>query len=313
MIKLSAGAVLLTTPAGTQEPLNLDGLSDKLWQCCKQAKLDDPELADNLISTVRQFLELRVSEGAHLTQRDVDDLIVRALTDLGVRAVAVEYASGMDLPTPGVGQEIVPTAEAVAELLRDDLLFLHRPIDAISEATLTRISSIGFERVTPAFVLELAKCVCLHEERQKRQEPARYWLLHRSEMPPLIPSEHLPLISGGISLRSVSLIFPNVVIDVDIPRFAHGDEVLGTELAFLPAFHELCMALSEVAVSVYRAVKKRSGDLQLCTVGASIHFVNTRAHATEGLALSPRDLVLFLNELEAIASRCLPNVHCLFE
>lgn len=314
MIKLSSGAVMLRTPEGARESLNLDALSDELWLCCRRAQLEDPELADNLIATVRRFVDTRLEEGASLTQRDVDDLIVRALTDLGVQQVAVEYARGCDLPTPSAGPELVPQPNAIAALLHDDLFFVHRPVKAIADATVRCIAALGFQHVTENLVLELAKSFCMNEEQTKRPGPARYWLLHRSEMPQILPQSLLPFLADQrIAMRSVSILFPTLVIDVDVSRFAQGEDVLGTELAFLPAFHDFCHSLSEVVDCLYTVVKNRCGDLQLAAVGANIHFTNVRTHAADTLGLPPREAVSFVDELEAIARRRLDDVYCTFE
>jgi uncharacterized protein YjiS (DUF1127 family) len=316
MILLSATTLRLPRPDGSAEILNLDTLRDELWHCCRACGHFDAELTDDLIAVVERFVRARCHEGACLNLRDVDDLVVRALTDIGLRDVAAGFCELRKLPAASPGPVLAPDGDALKKLLATELFFLNRPLDRVVEAVLKHLTLLGLRRCTSIFLVELAKTICLNEENapDDPRHETDYWLLHRTQMPALLAPPQVELIGSDIiTFRSVSVLFPNIAADVNLGRFIHRQGDILTELEFYPAFNDLCDTLHGAVATLQGAVKQRCTNLQPKEITVSVDFHQLAVQAVENLCLSPAGVRRMRRELEQIAGHHLHDAQVSFD
>jgi hypothetical protein len=316
MIKLSAATIRLPRPDGSAEILNLDTLRDELWHCCRACGHFDAELATDLVSVVERFVRGRCQSGATLNLRDVDDLVVRALSDIALRDVAASFCELRKLPAASPGPVMAPDATQLEQLLAGELFFLNRPLDRVVDAVLKHLCLLGLRCCTSAFLVELAKTICLNDERAPTDPDHEidYWLLHRTQMPALLAAPQVELIGSDIiTFRSVSVLFPNIAADVNLGHFIHRHGDVLTELEFYPAFNDLCDTLHGAVDTLLGAVKKRCTNLQPNQINISVGFHQLPIQAVENLCLSPAGVRRMRRELEQIAGYHLQDAQVTFD
>jgi len=311
MIKLQAEKMIVHD-AGAGRLLDLEELRADLDDCCRQAGLKEPDLADDLVGIVRRYGSERLRRGATVTLVEVEALVVRILLDSGLRSVATLFQQQRQLPAADSSGEFAAIATLdLADLLSRDPFFLARPSAEVLELLPTMLERLHLRRVSPAFVQTLARH--LYVNRQTPQEPVAangYWLVGRSAVETLV-AEHAPaeLVAAGLAFLPVSALFPRLIAEVNLHR--HALACVGeplTELAVLPAFDRLCQQLLHLLRRLARMVTEQLHEPQPRPVPAVVRCRGLAALAGQGLGLDSKGRADLRDELAA----CL-NHHFLAE
>jgi hypothetical protein len=301
----------LPGPVAGSELFNPDDLEEELWRCCHATGHNDPELPADLVGVVRHYIDERLRAGDDLTVADVEFLVVRILKSLGLEAAARLFCHDRGMaPPPPAGIIVAADAAAITAALAGQADFLGRPLTELSERVARALRTLHVDAATPQLVAELARCL-----EANANGAGSAWAIHRDELQTIAPDPLRAAVSEGIvRMRSVSRLFPSVVLLVDLPRMATalGDNLL-PELQFVPAFDQLCSHLQLTVQAVSRTAKSRASNLQGQRISASVAFQNFTVLAAGRFLLSRTTAAALQQELSAVADWRLDNVRYDFE
>ena len=289
MIKLQSGSILLRTPDGDQEFLDLDALHDDLWASCQAVGIEDPEMPDDILGVVCAF----VDRGVQLTAADIDAMVLQILCDSGMRALADEYAKRRHASASVVNPEemISPAPDLVAELLREQPFFLGTPIEKLTNLVLVQLGKLGFTECNRRFIVELARN-SWHHLRTHAEEPKErgLWLIHRREFAGILSGKAGQLVAADVlQLLSISALFPAIQARLDLYQLARtlGPGLL-PELQFYPAVEEACHAFCNACKAIEAEARQRRPDLDTPLPGR-VEFRGLKALVQEYLENSRKE------------------------
>ena len=300
MIRLQAGTILLETPDGGTEFLDLDRLHEEIWACCRKVGIDDPEMPDDIIGVITAF----AGRQPRLTVSEVDALVLQILCDSGFRQLAEAFACQRPEAALPAGVKLVEPDEAlVRDLLSREAFFVNKPVPAVAGMVLAHLDRLNFSRCTPAFLVELGRHLWLH-----RQAPAAaagaapYWLLPRAELPAIVPGDLRHWFDRAIvSASSVSFLFPAVRFEASLLQLARdlgGGPLL--DLQFQPAFDELCIILPRLHQAIRAELRRRAPGVDEVSP-PSVSFTGLKPLAAEHCGSSLRAEKALRESLAAIA------------
>ncbi len=302
MIKMQSGSILLQTPTGEQEFLDLDLLHDDLWASCLEAGVEDSEMPDDIISVITGF----VGRGSVLSSEEVNSLVLQMLCDSGLHDLADAFAQRRHAISTVLSTEeiITPDHEQILAILRNQPFFLAKPVDQIATMVESQLDQLKFTECSRRFVIELARNSWHNlQSSQFASASGTYWLIHRREFAGLLPPSLTALLYADVvDIRSVSSLLPAVRGHVDLSLLARqlGPGLL-PELQFCPAVENIANLLQEAHEAITREAATREAGVDVPLPG-EIHFVELKTLVAEHLGGSLREEKILRASLQSSIS-----------
>ena len=277
MIKLQADTIRIRAEAGGELTLNLDQLRNELWQSCHLMGVEDPELADDIVAVIRNFVKEGPQSHQSYSRGEIDELVIQILLDSGFPQVATDYRRRRHLQQASgtVPDRVKPEPAIIRLILQRDPFFMSKPVDRVLDTIIRKIAGLQLSEVSPRLVMELGKEVWSENENQRKPIDAEsYWLIHRDEIPSLLASPDARLIaSGTVVVRSVSNLLPRLSIQVNLDYLIGDSAVVVAELMLYPAFDLLCEQLHGMVDRLLVEIRSRATELDVIgDVGTHIQF-----------------------------------------
>ena len=253
MIKLSENS-LLSQPhrEGSTTAIDLDILDQRLKEAFAECSYMNPDFCRDILATIAEYIKYVCSDGKAIGLDEIENVVVRILCNTGFCEVASKFRSRIDRLTLNDNELVYPHESLLQELLRQDHFFVDKPINKITNNLLEKLYLLGFEKVTKALLLALAKNVYLHIisgydngfGEAARQKPPKVWVVSPQSMESFLRIEKDPLFREGvITIKPISLLFPIIKIVVHLVKLGELSKADLFELKFYPAFDRLCIAL----------------------------------------------------------------------
>lgn len=277
MIKLQADTIRIRAEAGGELTLNLDQLRNELWQSCHLMGVEDPELADDIVAVIRNFVKEGPQSHQSYSRGEIDELVIQILLDSGFPQVATDYRRRRHLQEASgtVPDRVKPEPAIIRLILQRDPFFMSKPVDRVLDTIIRKIAGLQLSEVSPRLVMELGKEVWSENENQRKPIDAdSYWLIHRDEIPSLLASPDARLIaSGTVAVRSVSNLLPRLSIQANLDYLIGDSAVVVAELMLYPAFDLLCEQLHGMVDRLLVEIRSRATELAVIgDVGTHIQF-----------------------------------------
>ena len=264
MIKLRADTIRIRAEAGGELTLNLDQLRNELWQSCHLMGVEDPELADDIVAVIRNFVKEGPQSHQSYSRCEIDELVIQILLDSGFPQVATDYRRRRHLQhaTGTVPERVKPEPAIIRLILQRDPFFMSKPVDRVLDTVIRKIAGLQISEVSPRLVMELGKAVWSQNENQRKPIDAEsYWLIHRDEIPSLLAGRDARLIaSGTVAVRSVSNLLPRLSIQANLDYLIGDSAVVVAELMLYPAFDTLCEQLHGMVDRLLVEIRSRATE-----------------------------------------------------
>ncbi|OGV55458.1 MAG: hypothetical protein A2X49_00125 [Lentisphaerae bacterium GWF2_52_8] len=265
MIKLCESSIPILSADGSSSVFDPDELQSRLIRACIAAGVRDAWLAEDISLAIEYSLTQRRDADDALSMAEIDATVMKTLEDAGYPEVAEAFRDSRPSKLP-----LVPSDAANAASLASKHLGLSgNQLAATSAQVAAACLVLGIHRAAPALLLELAR----HFRRQEAPVPASLglpelspqakasnpWLLSSEEILASAPDDLRLLSSKGVlRVYGVSRLFPALKFDLKLVAFAEslGLESPLTEMAVLPHFHRLALALNNLSGLVMRSCSR---------------------------------------------------------
>ena len=265
MIKLSHNSFVSRTYPHAYDVINIESVEERLHRAFKESGYFNTDVYQDVLSTVADYVLLR-GEYERLTLEKLENLIVRILTSSGLDDIAHKFSKkGEEQSLTSNDEEIINLDEVgVKQLLKRHAFFTDKPVDEISDFIVTKLSSLGLERVTGKLVIALAEnlytavTVCSCQEGGNASKDSMAPILLPQAIRSLLDHDEEMLIARGIiTIKPISLLLPVVKIQVMLSRVVNKtDQSQLFELEFYPAFDQLCARLKTIVVKLSAYLNK---------------------------------------------------------
>ena len=318
MIRLEAGRIEVADREGQRYILDLDTLHEQIVEALDCEAVPDRWLADHGVMAVQEYYEnLTPDERAAVTREKIDVLVAKMLVDAGYPDVAWRFAEQSDIHCSAVSAspQLAWDIERVHEVLRDGLNLAPSAAGELAERVYQRLQGLGFALVSDTLIQETGRHVLQNAARRWRSEsrqgdwlmPAGYWQM-------FFPEKVATLVDRGILvIHPFDALFPLTWLTFDVAQLARERSrgAVLTELRFLPALREGCMAVAEAIDKLKECREERTGA-ESAPTAVQIHVIvkGTDSVVKEGFRCDRKDDAARLQEeIHAIVDECIAVTH----
>ena len=277
MIKLSDSSFLtLPNCNGALDIVNLDLLSERLQCAFNETGYPNPGFCRDILSTVIDYIEYLHCEGQAFSLAEVENTITKILCNTGYYNVASGFSSPAHRLIKECNEKLIfPTKPVIHKLLAQDHFFNDKPIDEISDTLLNKLFLLGFEKITEALLIALARNIYLSSNSGNEgvfgntEIHSQVWHISPRAVRSLLNEKENRLFQNGVvTIKPLSLLIPIVKILIQLEKIREKfDQADLIELKFYPEFDELCATLRNIIkkLSIYMNMNNRfeEGDYSI--------------------------------------------------
>ncbi len=271
MIQLHPQRMLLKTPGGERESIDLSELESALDRALNICGIQASWLADHILVALQDYAAvMAAADGEGLNKESLHHTLARMLLDAGYADVAASFAEQSRL------QDAVAETEhraawdrpRVDTLLRQHLKTVQHLNPELGDKVVQRLQTLGFGRVGDTLIIEVARHILAEwgdvERTQETLEaaPRDDWLLAPGFWQTFLPPQVAALVEDEvIEIRQLSDLLPVVRLRFFIPKLVSRiEERPLTDLHLLPALvragREIGQAIECLVRQVNRSGKK---------------------------------------------------------
>ena len=312
MIKLSYNCFISQDHNQTRDIINIQSLEERLHLALKDSGYFNIDLFQDVLSIVRDYASSH-KEQELLTLEKLENLIFRVLSSSGLGGVARKFGDSGARSLMCTDNEFVnPDQRFVEQMLNNNPFFSDKPIEEISDLLISKLSLLGFEKITDKLIIALAESICSNLQISGPQEVNKILycnsttsvLLQHAFLPLLDDNEECLITKGIIAIKPISLLLPVIKIEVILSRIDdNSDQPFLVELGFYPAFNEICAQLKTIVIklSAYIQKMKLSMTNNRDTIEILFRTGSTRVNGNKSLS-AVRVNCPQLSELKEIAA-----------